>query len=96
MAEDEEEDKKKKKKKAKAKTGKSKLGGSSEHAELTYEEVCKKDMTFVDGLINSRDPISTEEDDFVDWILNRPDGRAMYDKYKGGAGKCGVVKCVIQ
>ena len=83
-------------KKAKAKTAKSVLGGTGDYAEMTYEKVLKKDIVYVDGLINSRDPLTTEEDDFVDWCLNRDDGRALYSKFKGKSqGKCMVASCTV-
>ena len=98
---DDEEEKPKKKpkpKKPKAKTGKSEMGGTGEHADKTYEQIMKKDMEYVEGLLRSRDPLTNEEEDFVDWILNREDGRAAYQKFSGkGQGKClAAAPCVIQ
>jgi len=40
--------------------------------------------------------LTDEEEAFVDWILNKPDGREMYQKYKGGAGCMTGVACIIQ
>ena len=96
-AEAEPEKKKKKKAKPKAKNGKSEMGGDGEYSDKTYEEICKKDIHWVDQLVNSKERLSNEEEEFVDWILNKEDGRAIHAKYRGKAqGKCTAVSCTIQ
>ena len=98
MANEEKEEKKKKEKKPKtpkAKNGKTVIGGEGKYKEETFEDIVKKDIEYVDGLVNSKDPISAEEDDFVDWLLNKEDGRALYSKFRGKAqGKC-MPSCTV-
>ena len=91
------EKKKKKKAKPKAKNAKSEMGGDGEYSDKTYEEICKKDIHWVDNLVNSRERLSNEEEEFVDWILNKEDGRAIHAKYRARAqSKCMAVSCTIQ
>ena len=87
--------KKKKPKKPKAKNGKSEMGGTGQYSDKTYEQIVKKDIEYVDALVNSRDPLPNEEEEFVDWILNKPEGRELYKKFnKGGQAKC-LAKCTV-
>jgi hypothetical protein len=87
------EEKKKKPKKSKAKTAKSEMGGKGQYSDKTYEKILKTDMDYVRDLISSRTPLPQEEEDFVDWVLNTKDGRALHEKYKKAAqSKC---KCII-
>lgn len=96
-ADAEQEKKKKKKAKPKAKNAKSEMGGDGEYSDKTYEEICKKDIQWVDDLVNSKERLSNEEEEFVDWILNKEDGRAIHAKYRGRAqSKCMAVSCSIQ
>ena len=54
-------------------------------------------MPYADGLIRSREPLSAEEDEFVDWVLNKEDGRELHKKYTGkGQSKCKAGPCTIQ
>ena len=94
---DDEPKKKKKPKKPKAKTAKSEMGGTGEYKDKTYEQILKKDIVYVDGLVNSRDPLANEEEEFVDWVLNKEEGRKLYKKYKAASqAKCMAAPCSIQ
>jgi len=91
-------EKKKKAKKAKAKTAQSEMGGTGQYADKTYGDICKEDIAWVTALINSKEQLSNEEEEFVDWCLNKEDGRACYAKWKakgGGGGGCMPGACVL-